>query len=269
MPSLDRRLATLAATLLLAGCAAPGPAPVESRTRPPVTAVRPSPPKPVAAAPSPEASQQSRAEAFEVESAPIRPSGVQVRPLESAPSGPPPRGGPPGVKQPYSDTALADLRDPANRTAPPPATDPASAPSSTPPPLPPPKAAADAAAISAAGFAWPAHGRVVQGFSAPRSMGIAIEGSPGDPVTAAADGRVIFSGAGPRGYGNLVIVKHDEDTLSVYAHNRSLAVKEGQNVKRGQKLAELGSSGTDTAKLHFEIRKSGKPVDPQKLLPPR
>jgi lipoprotein NlpD len=100
-------------------------------------------------------------------------------------------------------------------------------------------------------------------------MGISIAGSPGDPILAAADGRVIFSGPGPRGYGNLVIVKHDAETLSVYAHNRALVVKEGENVRRGQKIAELGDSGADRPKLHFEIRKSGKPVDPQKLLPPR
>lgn len=100
-------------------------------------------------------------------------------------------------------------------------------------------------------------------------MGILIEGAAGDPVGAAADGRVIFSGPGPRGYGNLVIVKHDNDTLSVYAHNRTLLVKEGQSVKRGQKLAEIGASGTDSPKLHFEIRKGGKPVDPQTLLPAR
>jgi len=100
-------------------------------------------------------------------------------------------------------------------------------------------------------------------------MGISIAGSPGDPILAAADGRVILSGPGPRGYGNLVIVKHDAETLSVYAHNRALVVKEGENVRRGQKIAELGDSGADRPKLHFEIRKSGKPVDPQKLLPPR
>jgi lipoprotein NlpD len=121
----------------------------------------------------------------------------------------------------------------------------------------------------AAAFAWPAKGKVVQGFTEPRSMGISIAGTPGDPVTAAADGRVIFSGPGPRGYGNLLIVRHDADTLSVYAHNRALLAKEGQSVRRGQKIAELGDSGTDSPKLHFEIRKSGRPVDPLKLLPPR
>lgn len=100
-------------------------------------------------------------------------------------------------------------------------------------------------------------------------MGIAIAGKPGDPVVAAGDGKVIFSGPGPRGYGNLVIIKHDADTLSVYAHNRSLLVKEGASIKRGQRIAELGETGADSPQLHFEIRKQGKPVDPAQFLPPR
>lgn len=258
MPMFDRRLAALATAALLAGCAAPGPAPVESRTRAPAVAARPVPAKPVAPVAAPPA-PQAPAAAAEVEAAPIRSSGLQVRPLDPVPSGPAPRGGPSGVKQPYSDTAMADPRQlPAPSAAAP-----------VPAPAAPAPKSAEPAAVSSSGFAWPARGRVIQGFSAPRSMGISIAGSPGDPVSAAADGRVIFSGPGPRGYGNLVIVKHDDETLSVYAHNRALSVKEGQSVKRGQKVAELGSSGTDAPKLHFEIRKSGKPVDPQKLLPPR
>ncbi|HZH06571.1 MAG TPA: peptidoglycan DD-metalloendopeptidase family protein [Lautropia sp.] len=118
-------------------------------------------------------------------------------------------------------------------------------------------------------FGWPAAGTVVQNFDQTSSKGLALGGRPGDVVRSAADGRVIFSGAGPRGYGNLVIVKHDNELLSVYAHNRSLAVKEGESVKRGQKIAELGNSGTDTPKLHFEIRQQGKPVDPLAVLPKR
>jgi len=100
-------------------------------------------------------------------------------------------------------------------------------------------------------------------------MGVSIAGAPGDPINAAADGKVIFSGVGPRGYGNLIIVRHDADTLSVYAHNRALLVKDGDQVQRGQKIAELGDSGADRPKLHFEILKAGKPVDPTKLLPAR
>lgn len=112
------------------------------------------------------------------------------------------------------------------------------------------------------------NGRVVQGF-AETSKGIALGGSSGDAVLAAADGKVIFSGNGPRGYGNLVIVKHANDMLSVYAHNRSLAVKEGQVVRKGQKVAELGDTGGSSPRLHFEIRQQGKPVDPLTVLPKR
>ena len=110
---------------------------------------------------------------------------------------------------------------------------------------------------------------MVQTFEQSSSKGIVLAGKLGDPVLAASDGRVIFSGNGPRGYGNLVIVKHDNELLSVYAHNRSLAVKEGEAVKRGQKIAELGQSGTTSPKLHFEIRQQGKPVDPARFLPRR
>ncbi len=129
--------------------------------------------------------------------------------------------------------------------------------------------AIDEALAGSADFIWPATGQVLQGFAEPRNMGITIAGKPGDPIVAAADGRVIFSGPGPRGYGNLVILKHPNETLSVYGHNRTLLVKEGQNVKRGQRIAELGSSGADSPQLRFEIRKDGKPVDPRKYLPPR
>ncbi|RIK94684.1 MAG: hypothetical protein DCC72_07065 [Burkholderiales bacterium] len=125
------------------------------------------------------------------------------------------------------------------------------------------------ASQSSSDWIWPASGQVVQDFAQPSSMGISISGRPGDPIVAVNDGRVIFSGAGPRSYGNLVIVKHGDDTLSVYAHNRTLLVKEGQSVKRGQRIAELGSSGTDSPKLHFEIRKDGRPIDPRKVLPAR
>ncbi len=98
-------------------------------------------------------------------------------------------------------------------------------------------------------------------------MGVAIAGKPGDPVVAARDGRVIFSGTGPKGYGNLVIVKHDDDLLSVYAHNRQILVKDQAQVKRGQRIADLGESDSERPKLHFEIRKQGKPVDPLQFLP--
>jgi lipoprotein NlpD len=116
---------------------------------------------------------------------------------------------------------------------------------------------------------WPANGPVVTAFDEARSKGLAITGRAGDPVLAAADGRVVYAGSGLRGYGNLVIVKHNATYLTAYAHNRTLLVKEDQSVKRGQKIAEMGASDAERVQLHFEIRKQGKPVDPARLLPPR
>lgn len=119
------------------------------------------------------------------------------------------------------------------------------------------------------GWLWPATGPVASGFEEGRSKGVAITGKAGDPVLAAADGRVVYAGSGLRGYGNLVIVKHNNTYLTAYAHNQTLLVKEDQVVRRGQRIAEMGSSDSDRVQLHFEIRKQGKPVDPQRLLPPR
>jgi lipoprotein NlpD len=118
-------------------------------------------------------------------------------------------------------------------------------------------------------WAWPAAGPVASGFDESRSKGLAITGKAGDPVLAAADGRVVYAGSGLRGYGNLVIVKHNATYLTAYAHNQTLLVKEDQAVRRGQKIAEMGSSDAERVQLHFEIRREGKPVDPAKLLPPR
>ena len=116
---------------------------------------------------------------------------------------------------------------------------------------------------------WPAAGPVATGFDEARNKGLAITGKVGDPVLAAADGRVVYAGSGLRGYGNLVIVKHNNTYLTAYAHNQTLLVKEDQAVRRGQKIAEMGSTDADRVQLHFEIRRQGKPVDPAKLLPPR
>jgi lipoprotein NlpD len=118
-------------------------------------------------------------------------------------------------------------------------------------------------------WAWPAAGPVVAPFDDTKTKGLAIGGKAGDPVFAAADGRVVYAGSGLRGYGNLVIVKHNANFLTAYAHNQALLVKEDQIVKRGQKIAEMGSTDADRVQLHFEIRKQGKPIDPAKLLPPR
>ena len=116
-------------------------------------------------------------------------------------------------------------------------------------------------------FQWPTRGNVLAGFDEVKNKGIDIAGKAGDPVLAAADGKVVYAGSGLRGYGNLVILKHNNTYLTAYAHNQSLLVKEDQAIKRGQKIAEMGNSDTDQVKLHFEIRRQGKPVDPAKYLP--
>ena len=134
-------------------------------------------------------------------------------------------------------------------------------------PLPPPPGAEDGQDTVA--WMWPASGRVLAGFSEATNKGVDILGKIGDPVFASASGRVIFSGTGLRGYGKLVIIKHNQTYLSAYAHNSNLLVKEGQNVVRGQKIAEIGNTDSSQAKLHFEIRRLGKAVDPLKFLPDR
>ncbi len=118
-------------------------------------------------------------------------------------------------------------------------------------------------------LSWPSKGQVITSFADPGYKGIAISGVEGDPILAAGDGRVVYSGNGLRGYGNLVIVKHEGDFLTAYAHNKSILVNEGQIVKRGQKIAELGKTDSEVPKLHFEVRRSGKPVDPLKFLAQR
>jgi lipoprotein NlpD len=116
-------------------------------------------------------------------------------------------------------------------------------------------------------FQWPTRGNLLAGFDEVKNKGIDIAGKAGDPVLAAADGKVVYAGSGLRGYGNLVILKHNNTYLTAYAHNQSLLVKEDQAIKRGQKIAEMGNSDADQVKLHFEIRRQGKPVDPAKYLP--
>jgi len=118
-------------------------------------------------------------------------------------------------------------------------------------------------------WAWPATAPVATPFDDARNKGLVFRGKPGDPVYAAADGRVVYAGSGLRGYGNLVILKHNATYLTAYAHNQTLLVKDDQNVKRGQKIAEMGSTDADGVQLHFEIRKQGKPIDPARLLPAR
>ena len=149
----------------------------------------------------------------------------------------------------------------------PPAKPPVSSPGSTPPNnvASTPNVSADENLV----FAWPHPGQVLANFDEAKNKGLDFGGKAGDPVLAAADGKVVYAGSGLRGYGNLVILKHNNTYLSAYAHNQTLLVKEDQAVQKGQRIAEMGSSDADRVKLHFEIRKQGKPVDPAKLLPAR
>lgn len=173
----------------------------------------------------------------------------------------------PVTSSPLAAASAASAPKPAASTASAPATATAAvtpAPSTT--TLPAPAAPGGADDIS---FIWPSSGSLLAGFDEVRNKGFDIGGKAGDPVLAAADGRVVYAGAGLRGYGNLVILKHNNTYLTAYAHNQTLLVKEDQNVRRGQKIAEMGSTDADRVKLHFEIRRQGKPVDPARYLPTR
>ena len=172
-------------------------------------------------------------------------SGVVTKPVTSASATPMPSG---SASAPGTDT-------PATVT-PPPAV-------STPAP------AGGATSEDEIAWIWPTHGAVLAGFDEVKNKGLDIGGVAGDPVLAAADGRVVYVGAGLRGYGNLIILKHNNTYLTAYAHNQTLLIKEDQSVRKGQKIAEMGSSDADRVKLHFEVRRQGKPVDPAKYLPAR
>jgi lipoprotein NlpD len=221
-----------------------------------------------------------------VVAAPLKtPGAVEARPLGSGPSAAPSPAPAPsaaasvsgamvtepkGVRVPYSEQALAQVAKP--QTAAPARVD--AAPVRAEPPRTEAKAEAksDSGSDSARGpedveWAWPVKGKVVAGFNDASNKGITIAGKLGQPVLASAPGRVIFSGTGIRGFGKLVVIKHNNTYLSVYAHNSELNVKEGQSVAKGQKIAEMGDTDADQVKLHFEIRRFGKPVDPMKLLP--
>ncbi|MEO0436214.1 MAG: peptidoglycan DD-metalloendopeptidase family protein [Pseudomonadota bacterium] len=123
--------------------------------------------------------------------------------------------------------------------------------------------------VDADSWRWPASGRVVRRFDGQLQKGIDIAGDRGAPVAATAGGSVVYAGSGIAGYGLMLIVRHNDEYLSAYGHNERLLVREGDLVGVGQTIAELGSSGTDTVKLHFEIRRRGKPVNPLALLPKR
>lgn len=179
--------------------------------------------------------------------------------------------GPKALRLPYSDQNLALLTqgDTATATAGAPkpaavALPPLAAAASKPEPVKPASVERDPDAID---FIWPAKGSLLTGFENSNSKGVDIGGKPGDPVVAAAAGQVLYTGTGIRGFGKLIVIRHEGGFSSVYAHNREILVKEGQSVSRGQRIAELGDTDADRPKLHFEIRKAGKPVDPLKYRP--
>ena len=187
----------------------------------------------------------------------VPPAGTTVASAPALTEGPRPAAGTPAPAPAPAKPAVPV----ATQTTPGVTPAPAPAPASPPPP---PSAGADDV-----DFIWPASGALIAGFDEAKNKGLGIAGKAGDPVLAAADGRVVYAGAGLRGYGNLIILKHNNTFLTAYAHNQTLLVKEDQTVKKGQKIAEMGSTDADRVKLHFEIRRSGKPVDPARYLPAR
>ena len=222
-----------------------------------------------------------------VAAAPVTPSGTETRPPVAAPAGA--RGNtatfktePRAIKLPYTEQALAQLQQHSPMPAGPVAAAPAEPRAAPVAPAAPPSAAAPAASPPRAeggripeiddeklDWVWPATGRIVSGFSETANLkGIDIAGKSGQPIVASAAGKVVYAGTGLRGYGKLIIVKHNSTFLSAYAHNKEIDVKEGQQVARGQKIAEMGDTDADQVKLHFEIRRLGKPVDPTRYLPP-
>lgn len=171
---------------------------------------------------------------------------------------------PRGDKRPYSDAALAELQR-ADGAVPAKAEVRAAAAE----PVAPATAPAASDNEEKLSWMWPSDGKIIATFDEGKNKGIDIAGKAGQQVFAAGAGKVMYAGSGIRGYGNLVIVKHNNSILSAYAHNRSIVVKEGQSVNKGQVIAEMGDSDADAVKLHFEIRQQGKPVDPSKFLPNR
>jgi lipoprotein NlpD len=183
---------------------------------------------------------------------------------------------PRGEKRPYTEGNLAEMQKgegakTADKTEPKAADKPEAAGSVAQPATP---AIVPGSTVSATddeklSWMWPSDGKIVATFDEGKNKGIDIAGKPGQQVMAAGAGKVMYAGSGIRGYGNLVIVKHSNSLLSAYAHNRTIVVKEGQNVNKGQMIAEMGDSDADSVKLHFEIRQQGKPVDPSRFLPTR
>jgi lipoprotein NlpD len=207
-------------------------------------------------------------------------AGSKDTPRVSAPTFADPK----AYRSAYSEQAINDMRrilagevETAVVAAAPAKPEPAPAPAastarprSSPAPAKPAATAAPSAADEALKWEWPAPGDLLYGFAkGPIKKGVGIKGQPGQPVVSSAPGKVVYSGSGLRGYGNLLIVKHNATYLSVYAHNRQLLVTEGQMVAQGQKIAEMGEISSGQTGLHFEIRRLGQPMDPLKYLPAR
>jgi lipoprotein NlpD len=259
------------------GTAADPNAPVAAQEVAPGVTTAPlrAPPSVVATAPPTGAA--SPAAAAPATSSAAAPSAANASNLKTSPK---------AIKQPYSDQAVRELTlaasaVPAPREPPPmaaaagPRPEPKAEPKSEPKAEPKSEAKPASPAPATGGdgdqldWAWPAKGKVVAGFSETANLkGIDIAGTAGQPVAASAAGRVVYAGTGLRGYGKLIIIKHNATFLSAYAHTREILVKEGQQVARGQKIAEMGNTDADQVKLHFEIRRQGKPMDPAKYLPP-
>jgi lipoprotein NlpD len=196
----------------------------------------------------------------------VGPAAVETRPLAASSPTPPSsdtvKRDPKGGKQPYTEQAVAAAQKAEVAHTQPPAVQARVEPRPEPRPV-------ETAAGGELNWTWPSSGKVIAAYVEGGNKGVDIEGRVGEPVLAAETGKVTYAGSGIRGYGNLLIIQHASGLSSVYAHNSKLLAKEGQQVARGQKIAELGNSDADQAKLHFEIRRQGKPLDPLKLLPQR
>ncbi|WP_026354371.1 peptidoglycan DD-metalloendopeptidase family protein [Massilia niastensis] len=196
--------------------------------------------------------QNERSAAVQTQPVPTPPPATPAVPRKTAPR---------ADKKPYSEATVAETRETSPR-----------ADAVAPPVAPAPSVPVGGSVIvddEKLSWMWPSDGRIIATFDEGKNKGIDIAGKMGQQVVAAGAGKVMYAGSGIRGYGNLVIVKHSNSLLSAYAHNRKIVVKEGDNVAKGQVIAEMGDSDADLVKLHFEIRQQGKPVDPARFLPGR
>ena len=207
-----------------------------------------------------------------------QPSVAEARPtppITAARPGDNVKSTPKALKEPYSEQAVREITQfgAAQAVSPvattPPAEKVAATPRAEATPEPARPATTEPGNDDRLDWAWPAKGKLVGTYSETANLkGIDIAGKAGEPVLASAPGKVVYAGTGLRGYGKLIIIKHNNTFLSAYAHNREILVKEGQQVTKGQKIAEMGNSDADQVKLHFEIRRLGKPMDPARYLPP-